>query len=141
MSANLTQIFAARPMLGVNTTKDDVSYMADVSAVGINKDVGLTRHELTRAIAESAKVGASKHLVPFLPLITGLTGAGPTKVDGVVDGLLLADVQIPCCFDVSIGDTSSRWKLRLAGGDVADGLTFITPANGAFAGYLLVRIA
>lgn len=128
-------------MLGVNTVQLDLFYMADISAVGIAKDVGLTRHELTRALAESVKIGGSKYLVPFLPLVTGLTGGGPTKVDGVVDGLVLADVQAPCCFDVSLADSSSRWKLRLAGGDVADGLTFITPANATFAAYLLVRIA
>lgn len=141
MSANLTQIFAARPQLGVNSAKDDLYYTADVSQSGINKDKAHTRDEMARAIAESLRQGVSKYIVPFLGNVVGLTGGGPNKLDGILDGLALSDVQIPFCVDLSLSDDNSRWKLRAAGGDIADGLIFISPTNTNFAGYLFVRIA
>ncbi len=141
-SANLTQLYAARPLLGSATAKDDLFYVSDESeTVEENKDKGITRAELARALAESARAGASKYVIPFLPAITGLTGGGATKLDGLLDDLLVADVQIPCCFDLSPNDDDQRWKLRAkGGGEVADGSGLVAPVNPLFAAYIFIRI-
>lgn len=141
-SSNLTQLYAARPITGANTAAADLFYIADVSeSLAANKDKGITRLETLRALAESARLGGSKYVVPFLPAITGLTGGGSTKLDGLLDGLALADVQIPCAVDLSLADDHQRWKLRaLGGGEVEDGVAFVSPDSATFASYIFVRI-
>lgn len=142
MSANLTQLYAARPHLGVNTAKADLYYVADVSeTTAANKDKGQTRDELLRAMAEAARIGVSKYVIPFLPQVVGLTGGGATKLDGILDGLALADVQTPFAVDLSTADDDARWKLRAKGaGEVEDGVAFVSPDNAAFSAYIWVRI-
>lgn len=142
MSSNLTQILAARPLTGASTAKGDILYIADVSETSAaNKDKGITRDELARAMGEATRAGASKYAIPFLPAVTGLTGGGATKLDGILDGLALADVQTPCCFDLSPADDDQRWKLRALGaGEVEDGVAFVSPDSATFAAYIFVRI-
>jgi hypothetical protein len=141
-SSNLTQLYAARPLTGALSAATDLFYVADVSeTTDANIDKGMTRHELTRALAESARLGGSKYLVPFLPQITGLTGGGTTKLDGLLDGLTVADVQTPAAFDLSLTDDDQRWKLRAKGvGETADGVGLIQPVNALFASYIFCRI-
>lgn len=142
MSSNLSQLYAARPLLGSATAKGDLFYVVDVSeSAAASKDKGITRDETLRALAEAARVGASKYVCAFLPQITGLTGGGSTKLDGLLDGLALADVQTPFAVDVSLADDDQRWKLRAkGGGEAEDGVAFVEPDNTAFASYIFVRI-
>lgn len=141
-SANLSQIYAARPLTGAASARTDLYYVADVSEpVVANKDKAHTRDELLRALAESARLGISKYIVPFLPDIVGLTGGGSSKLDGILTGLVVADVQIPFCVDISPNDDHQRWKLRArAGGEVADGAGLVDAANALFVSYIFVRI-
>ena len=142
MSANLTQIHAARPLTGANTAKGDLYYVTDVSeTTASNKDKAHNRDEMLRAMAESARVGASKYVIPFLPQVVGLTGGGATKLDGVLDGLAVTDIQAPFAVDLSMADDDQRWKLRAkGGGEVEDGVAFVSPDNAAFTSYIWVRI-
>ena len=141
-SSNLTQIYAARALTGALSAATDLFYVADVSeTTDVNIDKGMTRHELLRAMAESARLGGSKYTVPFLPQITGLTGGGATKLDGLLEGLIVTDVQIPFAVDLSFSDDYQRWKLRVkAVGEVADGVTLIAPVNTAFSSYIFCRM-
>ena len=142
MSSNLTQIYAARPLTGANTAKGDLFFVADVSeTTAANKDKGITRDELLRAMAEAARLGASKYVIPFLPQVVGLTGGGATKLDGLLDGLALADIQAPFAVDLSLADDDQRWKLRAKGaGETEDGVAFVSPDNATFTAYIWVRI-
>jgi hypothetical protein len=141
-SSNLTQIYAARALTGALSAATDLFYVADVSeTTDVNIDKGMTRHELLRAMAESARLGGSKYTVPFLPQITGLTGGGATKLDGLLEGLVVTDVQTPFAVDLSFSDDLQRWKLRAkAVGEVADGVSLIAPVNTAFSSYIFCRM-
>lgn len=138
MSENLSQQTA---IAGASTARADLFYTWNLAASGKARSKKITRDETLRAMAESARLGISKYITPFLPQITGLTGGGTTKLDGILDGLVVADVQIPFAVDLSLADDDQRWKLRAKGGsETADGVGLVQPANSAFASYIFCRI-
>jgi hypothetical protein len=138
MSENLSQQTA---ITGALTARTDLFYTWSIAASGKARSKKITRDETLRAMAESARLGISKYIVPFLAQITGLTGGGITKLDGILDGLVVTDVQIPFAVDLSFSDDLQRWKLRVkAVGEVADGVTLIAPVNTAFSSYIFCRM-
>lgn len=138
MSENLSQQTA---ITGASTARLDLFYIWNIAASGKARSKKITRDETLRAMAESARLGISKYIIPFLPQVTGLTGGGATKLDGLLDGLAVADVQIPFAVDLSLTDDDQRWKLRSKGvGETADGVGLVQPTNTAFASYIFCRI-
>jgi hypothetical protein len=138
MSENLSQQTA---ITGAATARADLFYTWNVAASGKARSKKITRDETLRALAESARLGISNYFIPFLPQVVGLTGGGTTKLDGLLDGLAVADVQIPFAVDLSLTDDDQRWKLRAkAGGETADGVGLVQPTNTAFASYIFCRI-
>lgn len=96
MSSNLTQILAARPLTGAAVADGDIFYVTDVSeATAANKDKGITRTELRRALAGTynAQTWASGALTltpgtyvgRHLEVITVTLGAGAFTLT-VTDG-------------------------------------------------------
>jgi len=138
----LSQIYAARPLSGAASSKGSLFYVVDpTESSPTNQAKGMNRDELLRALAESARLGVSKYAIPFLPAITGLTGGGATKLDGLLDGLAVGDVQLPFCVDISPNDDDQRWKLRAkGGGETADGVGLVQPVNTNFSTYIFIRI-
>lgn len=138
MSENLSQQTA---IAGASTARTDLFYTWNVASSGKARSKKITRDEVLRSLAESARLGISKYIVPFLPQIAGLTGGGGTKLDGLLDGLTVAEVEIPFAVDISVSDNDQRWKLRAnAGGEIANGSTLIQPVNTAFASYIFKKI-
>ena len=138
MSENLSQQTA---ITGTSTARTDLFYTWNLASSGKARSKKITRDETLRALAESARLGISKYIVPFLPQITGLTGGGGTKLDGLLDGLTVAEVEIPFAVDISVSDNDQRWKLRAnAGSETANGSTLIQPVNTAFASYIFKKI-
>ncbi len=120
--------------------------VADLFQTGVRK--GISAADLRQAFNDlSGIVGGNAQAIPtFLPAVTGLTGGGATKLDGAIpDGL-----TYPCLFSISpptaitdIGlpaDGMAIYKLRAAGGDVADGYNKIQPTNSGYASALLVKV-
>ena len=138
MSENLSQQTA---IVGASTARTDLFYTWNIASSGKALSKKITRDEVLRALAESARLGISKYIVPFLPQITGLTGGGTTNLDGLLDGLTVAEVQIPFAVDISLADDHQRWKLRAKNsGEVSNGVAFVSPAAAAFASYIFIRI-
>jgi hypothetical protein len=111
-SAALTTAFADEPatlatMAEFSWTNDDSSNWVTADAVdcSIANDV----YRPTDAIVTSPSAGIS---VLFLPLVTGLTGGGSTKLDGV----LTADTAVPQAYLISIAGAAEIWTL-VAGTD------------------------
>jgi len=64
------------------------------------------------------------HATRYLPAVTGLTGGGVTKLDG----LGTVGVTPPVLIELVISDVSSKWLLK-SGTDAVDGVGSIRPAD------------